>query len=707
LLLSLWFEQIDARHLTIRSAHSETCQWVLRDTKYLNWLDPSQLKEHRGLLWIKGKPGAGKSTLMKFVISKATQTMENVVIVNFFFNARGDDLEKSTIGMYRSLLHQLLKRLGKLLRVFDSLRLPSSSAALHQWNIDSLKSLFEQAIQGLGKSSVVCFIDALDECDDSQIRDMVSFFEHTSELAVSAGIKFKVCFSSRHYPHIAMKHGLSLILEDQKGHSQDIANFVDSELKIGGSQLAQTIRAELQKKSSSVFLWVVLVVGILNKEYDRGRVHTLRQRLEEIPDDLHELLRDILFRDCKDQEDLLLCIQWVLFAKKPLKPEELYFAILSGNPRALSSWGPHDISLADMQRFILDCSKGLAEATKSKAPTIQFIHESVQDFLLKENGLGNIWPDFKDNLVGHSHDKLKQCCLNYTSPDIFTRSGLDGLGLYHSSRQIGLGWSVANAFPFLEYAVRNVLYHAEAAGNRGISQESFIQRFELAMWTSLRNIVRHPYETPYTPGASLLYILAEANMPYLIGTHTHPLSCIDEEDEAQYGCPLFAAIASKSNEALQLFWEALLESLPPSGTLRGQCNPSFQAGRSELDLLPRFRFSKGRSILANNDRTPLSWAASRSAQGAMELLLATDAVEINSKDDFDYSPLSWAVYDGNQQNIKLLLEKSGIEVDLKDLNGRTPFSWAAQVNDVSVMKLLLQTGSVDTDSKDNGGRTPL
>ncbi|KAL6404828.1 ankyrin repeat domain-containing protein 50 [Ilyonectria robusta] len=421
-----------------------------------------------------------------------------------------------------------------------------------------------------------------------------------------------------------------------------------------------------------------------------------------------------------------------------------------------------------MKRFILDCSKGLTEETKSKVPTIQFIHESVQDFLVKENGLGNIWPDFKDNLVGYSHDKLKQCCLNYTSPGISTRLGLDGVSLYHSSRQIGVGRSVVNAFPFLEYAVRNVLYHAEAAGNRGISQESFIQRFDLAMWTSLRNIVRNPYETLYTPGASLLYILAEANMPYLIRTHTNPLSCIDEEDKESYGCPFFAAIASKSNEALQLFWEALLESLPPSGTLRGQCNQIFQVGRSQLDMIPRFRFSfsEGRSTLSqslemgdlelfsvlletgkflpdskddsgrtplsyavsrsvgitrllletgnvdinsrdNSGRTPLSWAASSSARGALELLLATDAVEINSQDDFEYSPLSWAVCDSNRQNIKLLLEKSGIEVDLKDSNGRTPFSRAAQVNDVFIMKLLLQTGSVDMDSKDNVGRTPL
>lgn len=71
-------------------------------------------------------------------------------------------------------------------------------------------------------------------------------------------------------------------------------------------------------------------MGILNRESDRGKVHTLRQKLEEIPGDLHELFRDILTRDSHDKEELVPCIQWVLFAKQPLSPEQLYHAIHAG-----------------------------------------------------------------------------------------------------------------------------------------------------------------------------------------------------------------------------------------------------------------------------------------------------------------------------------------------------------------------------------------
>src|SRR5215469_1978461 len=290
LLESLRFGQIESRQMTIKKAHAKTCKWLFEKSEYLDWLDATKLVEHHGFLWIKGKPGTGKSTLMKFALASARRMMKDWIIASFFFNARGEDLEKSTIGMYRSLLLQLLERVPELQCIFDSLGLtPSSSSEYYQWSVESLKELFVQAIQSLGLFSLVCFIDALDECNEHQIRDMVSFFEHVGGLAISAGIRFQVCFSSRHYPHISIRKGLGLVLEGQEGHNQDITNYLDSELKIGHSKLAEQIRGELQEKASGVFMWVVLVVEILNKEHDDGRIHALRQRLRDIPGDLHEL----------------------------------------------------------------------------------------------------------------------------------------------------------------------------------------------------------------------------------------------------------------------------------------------------------------------------------------------------------------------------------------------------------------------------------
>ncbi len=50
---------------------------------------------------------------MKFAVEDARKAMTETVI-SFFFNARGEDLEKSTLGMYRSLLFQILKAIPDL-----------------------------------------------------------------------------------------------------------------------------------------------------------------------------------------------------------------------------------------------------------------------------------------------------------------------------------------------------------------------------------------------------------------------------------------------------------------------------------------------------------------------------------------------------------------------------------------------------------------
>ncbi|KAF5497543.1 Vegetative incompatibility protein HET-E-1 [Colletotrichum siamense] len=315
LLESLTFDQIDARQMTIKRAHARTCKWVLRSSQYLDWLDHNKRNTHHGFLWIKGKPGTGKSTLIKFISTNHRRKMQQNTLITFFFNARGEQLEKSTTGMYRSLLFQLIDGFPQLRTILNFQALKISSNGPREWILESLQDLFEEAVLNLENLSVTCFIDALDECDEKEIRDMVSFFEHLAEATTRESVCFQVCFSSRHYPYITISKAVSLVLEGQQGHQDDIANYVSSELKIGDSKVAQQIRHDLQEKASGVFMWVVLVVDILNKEHDGGRMHQLRKQLQDIPGDLNELFRDILVRDDRRRRDLLLCIQWVLFAK--------------------------------------------------------------------------------------------------------------------------------------------------------------------------------------------------------------------------------------------------------------------------------------------------------------------------------------------------------------------------------------------------------
>ncbi|KAK2036960.1 pfs domain-containing protein, partial [Colletotrichum somersetense] len=357
--------------------------------------------------------------------------------------------------------------------------------------LDQLKNLFRSAVRRLAQRQLTCFIDALDECDDNEVSDMFKCFEDLGQYAVQNDIRFYVCFSSRHYPYIDIFYGQKLVLEDQIGHGKDLEDYVRSKLRAGSGPKSEQVVAEILRKASGVFMWVVLVVDILNKEYGKGRLFAVEKRLKDIPSELSKLFQNILTRDQEDMEDLLLCIQLLLYSQRPLKQEEYYFAIASGlEPDTLGEWDPEDITHDFMDRLIVHSSKGLAETTGSDDMTVQFIHESVRDFLLKDDGLRTLWSDMGDDFEGRSHDRLKNCCHTYsTQVNILAYLPDDKFMLTTSKDDAQRSRErVTERFPFLEYATNQVLYHAEAAAVHGISQKNFIKGFEVDSWIQMNNL---------------------------------------------------------------------------------------------------------------------------------------------------------------------------------------------------------------------------
>jgi ankyrin repeat protein len=736
---SLRFNQIDARHATIKAAHAKTCNWLLSKSEYQDWLDVNKISEHHGFLWIKGKAAAGKSTIMKFVYANAKKKMTHTIIVSFFFNARGEDLEKSVLGMYRSLLFQLLEKLPELQNLFDFLGSTAiSNGEFHGWDIEILKDIFGRAIKNLGNRCLACFIDALDECEEDEVREMIAFFEYLGQLAVSSQIRFHICFSSRHYPYITIEKSVQLNLEDQEGHQQDIANYLHSELKAGHSNLVEQIKAEILERASGIFLWVVLVVKMLNKEYDRGRIHALRKRLDEIPNELDELFKDILTRDGQNIEELILCLQWILCAKQPLKCEELYFAILAGvDPEALIAWSPEETNKQDMERFILSSSKGLAEITKSKHQTIQFIHESVRDFLRK-NGLNRLRSDLGSNFTGLSHERLKRCCQNYMRVDISEYLPLGTpLPTASSEEAAYLRRLIIDKFPFLEYAVRNVLHHADAADGYGISQDSFLESFFLGDWINLNNLFERYQVRRYTSRVSLLYILAEENLPNLIRLELKQIPHMDIKG-GRHCFPLLAAVAHGNENAVRALlmpdtgaWSDgnILYNHLSSSTVRNYQEATGYILKNKSEI----KVQKDRTFLAwateegdvglvkvllatrkvdinfqtKNGLTLLSMAAARGHDALVQLLVAQSDIGVDARDDLRRTPLLRAAAGGHDAVVKLLMGRSDVDVDARDASGRTPLLHAAMGGHDAVVKLLMGRSDVNVNAKDDSGRTPL
>lgn len=158
----------------------KTCARLLKHSTYLRWLG-----ENRGLLWLKGQPGAGKSTFLRYALRQAEQKpREMLVVALFFFHSRGALIQKSLLGFFRSVLFQILRKIPVAL---------SSCSALFQKKCDTQEKVGEKwewqtsELQGLFKHyitdaivktySVQIFVDALDECGEEIARGLRDFFQ--------------------------------------------------------------------------------------------------------------------------------------------------------------------------------------------------------------------------------------------------------------------------------------------------------------------------------------------------------------------------------------------------------------------------------------------------------------------------------------------------------------------------------------------------
>lgn len=226
LMTAFAFDVMGSRLATITPAYANTCLWILETPEYIKWKDPQHRGgSHHGILWIKGNPGTGKSTLMKCVLEHAQERWrQQELVVSYFFNARGFDIEKSAEGMYRSLLHQILQAHPQLRRPLSDRVMITKS---HTWSIGVLQDLLRATILSVGPDEhLTCYIDALDECQIEEVRQAISNFEDLCALAYHKNIRFSICFASRYYPHVFIAFHEAIRLDAQKEHEDDISKYV-------------------------------------------------------------------------------------------------------------------------------------------------------------------------------------------------------------------------------------------------------------------------------------------------------------------------------------------------------------------------------------------------------------------------------------------------------------------------------------------------
>jgi hypothetical protein len=224
------------------------------------------------------------------------EKITNNVIISFFFNTRGELWERTTKEVWAGLEAQLLTYIPALQIVLNIVALPFDMDDT-TWTEGIVVGISKTAVQILVSRRLTCFVDTLDRCRENSIRNMVNVLQDMGEEAMEHSYKFLVSFSSRHSPTFTAPYGLPKSLEQETEHAQDIARYIAKRLNTAESALARTAKSHFIGKANGIFLWVVVLVYIPNKVFQRGRMHDVQQKLEELLPELSNLFEDILTRD--------------------------------------------------------------------------------------------------------------------------------------------------------------------------------------------------------------------------------------------------------------------------------------------------------------------------------------------------------------------------------------------------------------------------
>lgn len=319
----LWFRMLDHRLNSVSEAHPGTFGWALNPpTDDVEWDDLSEwLESGSGIYWIHGKPGSGKTTLMKNLYDNPVTHLllrewaedKPIVTPNFFFWQLGVPEQKTQYGLYKGLLYQIftadpslipyiLPEMWREARNDNGFATQSSTEArttsLDRPTEEELMIAFHR-LKVHSQAAYCFFIDGLDEYSGDSFR-LIEFLEKL----VSSNIKAIV--SSRPIPSCfqAFSRGPKLRLQDLTRH--DIKTYVHDTIVLHehtetliemDSTIVDKIESELTERASGVFLWVVLACRSLIQGFAAfDSPEELQQRLNELPPELNDLFKHILQR---------------------------------------------------------------------------------------------------------------------------------------------------------------------------------------------------------------------------------------------------------------------------------------------------------------------------------------------------------------------------------------------------------------------------
>ena len=443
---------------------------------------------------------------------------------------------------------------------------------------------------------------------------------------------------------------------------------------------------------------------------NRESLEKIHQMLARVPKELGAVYEHILENviEARNRARTLHLMQWICLAERPLSMTELRFALASDDayvhPSQLCCKDAKDFVETDatMEKLITSLSGGLAEVKhQSYGSTIQFIHESVNDFLLSHglnflvsvsiNALGqgssHLISSSRDEIIGRSQHRLSRSCINYLKLEEVLREYTDSRVEYEQVR------SIKQKLPFIDYATRSWFLHAEKAEGCGISQQELVQQFKppqvFKTWIKIYRMINHySYKCPEY-GSTLLHIASSSNLQSTVQLLLQQGGSIEEEDSSGNRALHYAALWGHIDLA-----SMLLDAHAEIGVKnKAGGTPLVQAAGNGHEEVVKVFLRRDVNI---NERTGYSGNALHAAalNGSTRLVqtLLECGAEVNAQGGWYGNALQAAACEGNEAVVQLLLGH-GAEVTGQGGWYGNALQAAAVKGNEAVVQLLLDKGA--------------
>ncbi|KAL1310876.1 hypothetical protein AAFC00_001107 [Neodothiora populina] len=653
-----------------------TCAWVLHHKSYKDWQQNRQ-----GLLWIKGNPGTGKSTLMKNISEKKKLDTESITIA-YYFSARGAEIQKQSNGLFQALLHQLFisrpylsadftkefKRRQNLIGEYDKRK--------WVWSKEDIRRHFERAILESSKSeSIHLYVDALDESGEDTAREILSYFDRLLIQVSQQNGSLKVCLASRHHPLEDLVNGNEIRMEEE--NHNDIQAYINQRLGLDPHSRyyhSATLQIATIERAAGNFQWVCLVVPRILKLCSQGlNQGMILEAISQTPKELHdlytELLRETDGEKKEDREALRRLMTWVCFAIRPLTTSEVYHAIALDLENPIQNI--NELKVADNLDLLVSRIRSLSRAlleirTSSRYSgcagepnTVRFIqpiHQSVQDFMV-DKGLSVLQPSIAKRLDGlysctllerldtfdsttKAHFELSQLCILYLKTTDIKLIDPVKQNAKHLSRSV----------PLLGYVLEEWPVHLKALDKQAgdlyedlVSTNKLPEDSSVSQWVNL--MFRHGLAYMSLPTIAI-------RRPYLLQDHATLLRVA-----AAYGIAgLVGALLRNEKPA-----NTMLIDIHGNNSLKtgndwwdGLIYLASAADHLDVVLALLAEMQADINLRRSEVNVALGHAAARGFTSICEALLQQGRADINSRDEFGLAPLSLAAYMGKDECVKLL-----------------------------------------------------